>query len=262
MAENGLFPVSLARHGKRYWRRFTSYEFARTASTCPIVSAEAAQVAAAFPLAFRAGPAGFEPVALLSTAIDAPSPFVGKDGSWRAHYVPSALRCVPFQASTQAQLMVDENSGLVTSDPADIGFFTTDGNLHPELCEVRKFLQARQVAVAKTRRLCDLIARMKLFVPLVQYDGVALQAGLWGVEAKQLERLPDPDLLSLAAGGGLRLIHAHQISLSHSGWLSRAQTAISRRGSAPERELDGFVAALARDASQTLMTPEVIHAPA
>ncbi len=270
MAENGLFPVSLGRHRNRYWRRCTSYHFTRGVGTCPIVISEIPHVAASFPIAFQPGEDSFEPVALLSVAAGLPSPFVDPGGRWLAHYVPSGLRCYPFRAGSagedceatagRSRLMIDESSGLVTRDPQDNPFFTSDGRLTQDLCEVRNFLQNRQAAMSDTRRLCTIIAEMDLFEPLTEHDEVALPNELWGIDTRRLEQLPDAYTLTLNATGALWLIHAHQISLSHCAWLSRAQRLASSSPDEPNDSLGGFIAAMAEDAIHNQQGPEVIHA--
>ena len=120
MVQNGLTPVTRLNHGHRYWRRFTSFEFARHLPECPVVEPEILQAAAAFPIAFRAISGEVEAVALLSVHAEGSTPFVSDEGTWLAQYLPSALRCPPFQVDlTGAQsepqpagcLMVDENDG-------------------------------------------------------------------------------------------------------------------------------------------------------
>ncbi|WP_366140952.1 SapC family protein [uncultured Ruegeria sp.] len=232
MAQNGLTPVSYKMHGHRFWRRFKSYDFARDLTDCPIVEAEVLQGAAAFPIVFKAADAGVEPVALLSMTHGASTPFVSADGTWLATYVPSALRCPPFHASriepknaitNQFQLFVDETLGLVTDKPSDEAFFDESGVLAPELQKVSAFFQARIAAAEETARLCDVIAEMNLFAPVANHHGIEFPDETLGINSKALKGLSQAQKTMLASSGALRLIHAHQISLSHSSWLTQAQ---------------------------------------
>ncbi|SDX00269.1 SapC protein [Ruegeria halocynthiae] len=266
MAENGLFPVSLDRHSNRYWRRFTSYCFAEEIDACPVVISEIPQIATSFPIVFRLIKESFVPVALFSIIPDTVSPFVCQSGRWLAPYVPSALRCFPFQAETacesgaRSRLLVNESSGLVTRDPQDNPFFTKDGQLSQNLSDVLHFFQNRQVAAIETDRQCSIIAAMDLFEPLQQHEETTLPQGYWGIDAQRLEHLPDAYNLTLLASGTLRLIHAHQVSLSHCAWLLRAQERGAFQDAEPCRKLDGFIAAIAEDVYQGQARQEVIHA--
>ncbi|WP_120632156.1 SapC family protein [Ruegeria sp. EL01] len=232
MAQNGLTPISSQRHGQRYWRRFSSYDFARNLTDCPLVEAEILQGAAAFPIVFKAADAGVEPVAILSMTYRASTPFVSADGAWLATYVPSVLRCSPFHASRleprnatgyQFQLWIDETLGLVTDDPTDEAFFDEHGALTPELQKVSAFFQARIAAAEETAKVCNIIAEMNLFAPIADHHGIEFPDAALGVSTEAIKGLSQAQKTVLTNCGALRLIHAHQVSLSHSAWLMQAQ---------------------------------------
>ncbi|WP_170415387.1 SapC family protein [Ruegeria atlantica] len=229
MAQNGLFPVTYARHRDRYWKRFSSYHFAKAQHACPIVEKEVLLVAASFPMLFRETEGGIEPVALFSLAPGAPTPFVSDDGRWLAPYIPSALRCPPFQAGLKdhnecdLQLLIDETSGLVTASPEDEPFFTDAGELTPELSNVFRFMRAREASAIATQSMCNVIRGMDLFKPMTIHDNIALPAGYRSVDFQRLNALSQTEKLALLDAGAIQLLHAHQVSLSHIAWLSRAQ---------------------------------------
>ncbi len=266
MAENGLFPVSLERHQTRYWRRFTSFHFAEHMDACPIVIAEVPQIVTSFPIVFRLNRSGFGPVVLFSVTSGMASPFIDPDGRWLAPYVPSALRCFPFQAefctsgNTQSRLLVDEDSGFVTDDTRDDSFFTKDGVLTPDLCDVRRFLQTRHASAIKTAKICALIAEMELFEPLTGQEEITLPDGLLGIDTKRLERLPEAFKLSLFSSGALHLLHAHQLSLSHCTWLYRVQKQTISETKTQSNTFGGFVNAIAEDVLKNKSNAEVLHA--
>ena len=266
MAENGLFPVSLVRHRNRFWRRFTSYQFVAEMDACPIVISEVPQIATSFPIVFLSNQTGFSPVALFSVIPEMAPPFVDQNGRWLAPYVPSALRCFPFQAEamkkggSRSRLFVDEDSGLVTHDPKDQPFFTVDGLLTQDLCRVRRFLQNRLASANKTDQVCSLIAEMGLLVPLDEQNGITLTEGYRGVDPILLERLPESNKLALLSSGALRLIHAHQVSLSHCVWLSSAQSQSGTRSSEQNDTFGGFMTALAEEVRHGQCKEGAIHA--
>ncbi|WP_170384432.1 SapC family protein [Ruegeria atlantica] len=238
MEENGLVPVTVARHGRKYWKRFTSYKFAADRPDCAIVLQEVAQAAAAFPIIFKKTKLGIEPRVILSLSEGSTTPFVSQSGQWLASYVPSDFRCYPFQAEPISgatsghtptfRLNVDEASGLVTTNPSDEAFFDTDRVVSSALNGVKTFLQAREATKKTTLELCQKIAAMDLFEQINSHRGVALPNGSFGVSAHRLESLTRAEKLNLLDSDGHLLLHAHQISLSHCEWLERAQRQISQ----------------------------------
>jgi len=269
MAQNGLFPVSVARHKQRYWRRFSSYSFAKDMQECPIVNTEVLTAAAAFPIVFKVIDGDIQPITLLSLRSDQPSPFVSADGRWLACYVPSILRCYPFQAGPTkdgldgSRLFVDETSGLVTNDPDDERF-VVDGQLSPALCAVRSFLENRHAAEEETLRLCRGLVADDLFVTLKERDQVLLPEGCLTVDTAKLSSLPIPRVAALWQSGALQLIHAHQVSLSHCAWLDCVQrnpTAPAQPvNSTPSTGTRAFLDAIAFDAARLTSNPELINA--
>ncbi len=265
MAQNGLFPVNLTRHRDLYWRRFTSYDFARNLRDCPITAAEVLPAAASFPVVFRKTGNQIEPVAILSLRSDQQSPLISEDGRWLGFYIPSQLRCYPFKAGPgqsadkTSVLLVDESSGLITRDPKAERFFTNSGQLTPDLCTVRSFLQKCEVAALETRQLCQKIARQGLFSRLDTFDGVPLLGDALTVDHDRLSRLSQNQISTLMNSGALQLIHAHHVSLSHCGWLSRVQHQAPASKQLSE-ELKNFMSAMGQDASQRPLGSEVTHA--
>lgn len=264
MAQNGLFPVSHARHQNMYWQRFASYDFARSLKVCAITAAEILPAAASFPIIFRDTGDEVEMIAILSLKADQKTPLVSGDGRWLAFYIPSQLRCYPFKAgqglseSDAPILLVDESSGLITQHPTDEPFFTKAGQLTPDLCAVRSFLQMREAAAAETRRLCQKITNQGLFSPIETYDDIPLPAGALTVDPDALSRLSQNQTSTLVNSGALRLIHAHHVSMSHCGWLSRIrhQKVIANQQS---EGLNEFIEAIGKDITQRPFEPEAAH---
>ncbi len=263
MAQQGvqanLVPISKARHGHRFWRRFTAYDFARPLAEVPVVAEEILHCASAFPLAFRRTTSGVTPVALLSLRPDQDSPFVSHDGRWLGTYVPSHLRSHPFASQTTGQtdqmaLLIDENSGLITGDPRDEPFFAPDGTLAPSLAQVVQFFSNRAAAMQATDVLCATLDAMELFTPLASHEEVELPPGLLTIDSTRLTFLPDAHIVLLARQDALRLIHAHQVSLQHCLWLDMASRRTGLPKATPDTDttspgndaLDGFLSALAQ----------------
>ncbi len=259
MSKNHLKPLSFQRYGHRFWKRFTSFDHMRPVTECSVVEAEAFPVAAAFPLVFRKTEDGVEPVALFSLTQETENPFVSETGIWLAPYLPSAMRCPPFDAkpiprdgpakNAQFQLLVDETLGLVSDDPRDEAFYGESGLLSSSLEPVVTFFQGRMSSAQSTTAICNVLAEMNLLDPMVQYERCSLPKGCWGISPDRLNSLTIERLATLTASGALRLVHAHQISLSHIAWLAQAQTRMTQNLSsvdfAPKASADDFLSALA-----------------
>ena len=269
MIENGLVPVHVGRHRNFFWRRFASFGFAQGMAGCPIVISEISRIASAFPIVFQRRGDDFIPTALFSVAAGIASPFVDPKGHWRAPYVPSALRSYPFYAGPSRNsdvpavqklcLYVDENSGLLTRDPQDNPFFTDQNKLTRDLQDVLQFLQHREAAAVTTHRLCTLLAEMELFIPLQDFEGIALPPACWGIDRKKLNRVPDVFNLTLIKNDAFELIHAHQISLLLCAWLAQAQRGSEYNHSSSSDTLNGFLTAMANDIAHDHTNAEPIN---
>lgn len=268
MVQNSLIPVTRQRHKGKFWKRFSSFDFARKINECAVVDAEILQIAASFPIVFRRSDQCHYPVAMLSMEANCPTPFVSTQGKWLAMYVPSGLRCFPFRYELPEHnhetnplhfdLLVDESSGLVTNEPADELFFDQEGNLGPELAKVQAFFQALSKSMQDTLHLCKVLSEMGLFAPLSSFQGMPLPNGLFGINASALQKTHAANMSLLAKTGGLRLIHAHQVSLTHFTWLSQAQKQAvlltDKKAEHPASKLPDFLDALvtAQEAESTL----------
>ncbi len=258
MAQKGEVPVSTARHAARFWRRFTSYEFARHRAELPLVIDEILPAASVFPIAFRDSGEGPVPVALLRIGPVRETPFVSAEGRWIGSYVPSILRAHPFSAVAHGaegkmMLLVDEESGLVTDDPRDEPFFAPDGALSESLQKVLNFLDERAASARRTRVACQGLRDAGVLTGLTPGAGMTEDeaAGLLSVDPDRLASLPDSDLPGMMHSGALRLAHAQLVALEHFARVSRAGRTAPRRAAerAPkpgaEDSLSGFLSALA-----------------
>lgn len=254
----GPTEVSADRHGGRFWRRFTSYAFARDLFSVPVVMAELDPAAGAFPVVFAGDAQGPVPVALLHLRRGAASPFVGEDGTWRGTYVPSALRAYPFSAQPtgagdEMALLVDESSGLITDDPRDEAFFDADGSPSEPLKQVIAFFRTRALSERDTRTACAALEEAGLLAPLPPLPGMddTTAAGLLTVVPDRLKALSDSALPGLWRSGALHLAQAHRLSLHHAGWMARVLSAApgsKTRPSppdAPDARLSDFLSAVA-----------------
>lgn len=232
-----LTPVSPERHGARRWRRFTSYAFVQAHPLVPIVLGEEMQVAASLPILFAPLKDQITPVAV--TRLGATTALVAASGTWRGSYVPSLLRVHPFAARQteggKFALLVDEQSGLLSTDPADPAFFDTEGEIAPELAQVVAFFRSRVQAEAETRLAMAALARTRLLVPASLPEGSSLPEGLLDIDPAALARLGRVDLAELHRTGALGLVYGARVAHQHLGFLAAAEDHLTR-APAPSRQ--------------------------
>ena len=276
MNEDRRVPLSTDRHRGRFWRRFTSYDFARHRRSVPLVLAEAEPVAAAMPVVFAPGEDGLEPVALLRIIPGGPSPFVSPQGLWLATYVPSVLRVHPFSARAagdgRMNLMIDEDSGLITGDPSDEAFFDAEGGLAKPTAELVEFFRQREASALRGRAAVARLAALDLLTPFAPSNLAAPPGsfdGLLAIDRARFDALEDAAWLELRRLGAIALAHAHLVSMAQVPWLARAEqlkdeeaAGLRRTASAPaadlpsQRGVEDFLAAFAAAQDTDLPQPD------
>ena len=229
-----LVRVRADRHGGRFWRRFTSWAFARAHRLVPIVLGEHEQVAASLPIVFMHSGAGLWPMALTRLTEAGTCALVSPDGQWRGSYVPSILRVHPFAAQrTDAgdpELLVDEASGLVTDDRGDEPFFDDSGDPAPAVREVIAFFQMRASAEQRTRMAMAEVAARAPLVPLSGPPAVSQMdvQGLFVPNPARIEGLGRADLGALHRCGALALLQVQAVSMHHLPFLAAAEARLDQ----------------------------------
>lgn len=268
MRVDGCVPLSSERHAQRFWRRFTSYDFARDLRHVPLVLAEVEAVAAAMPVVFASDAEGVGPVALLRLVPGGKTPFVSPAGLWLATYVPSILRVHPFSARPagggRMMLMVDEDSGLVTDSPGDEPFFDASGAPSPPVAELVEFFRQREASARRSRAAAEGLAALGLLAPF-RPEGAEAPPDSWDglqvIDRARFDAVEDSAHLELRRLGAVALAHAHFVSMAQVPWLLRAEAARDAEAAglrrAPEvappatgpgdAGLEDFFAALAAD---------------
>jgi len=142
---------------------------------------------------------------------------------WRVRYVPAMLRCYPFAVArtspTEMVLCIDESwqgLGHEKGDP----LFKPDGEPTELTLELNQQLQDLEVDVERTRLIGEklvslgLLREMRFDATMPAGNKVTVE-GFLTIDEDKLGKLSDGELLDLARGGVLGIIHAHQISLSN-----------------------------------------------
>jgi len=217
---NTIVPLSPERHAGKYWKRFTSYDFAVKTQLAPLTAAELAKAVHAMPLCFARNETRFYLAGLLS-----PKPsenwFVGPDGHWLGGYVPACFRGHPFilaEVQGQTVLCVDESCGLI-SDTGGESFFNADGQVFPSVSKVLAFLQAVKQNHNATQSGVDALAEAGVLAewPIkIGLEGETIQlTGLYRIDEARLAALNDSAFLGLRKTLALAIAFAQLFSMGN-----------------------------------------------
>ena len=142
---------------------------------------------------------------------------------WRVRYVPAMLRYYPFAIARTSPndmvLCVDESWKGLSHDSGD-ALFNPNGEPTELTLSVNQQLQDLEVDIERTRLVGDklmslgLLREMRFDATLPGGESLVVD-GFLTIDEEKLGKLSDGDVLDLARGGVLGLIHAHQISLSN-----------------------------------------------
>ena len=215
-----ITPITQTRHAAMRWRRSGSYAFAAGSAVIPLVGAELARAALAFPIALIGEGEAFVPAAVLGLEPNR-NLFVASDGRWLGGYVPAALRGYPFVLGRtedgQQLLCFNEASGLLTDGPPGERFFEDDGTPAETVRQMLDFLTNIEQNRAVTAAACAALQAKDLIEPwpitLKTDQGERKIEGLFRVNEAALNALDDEAFLGLRKTGVLPLAYAQLLSM-------------------------------------------------
>lgn len=213
--------ISRSTHAHKYWKRFSSYNFAAQDVVVPMVAQELPRALMHVPIAFIKQLDAFVPVAVLGLQ-PGQNLFVTPDGRWTGGYTPAAFRSYPFQlvesSDGQSVLVIDEDSGLV-SDTEGETFFDEEGKPAKAVKDVLDFLVYVQTDRAVTQRICTALAEQQLIQPwniTVQGEsGERKVEGLYQVDEAAMNALPAEAFEALRQVGAVQTAYCQLLSMQH-----------------------------------------------
>ncbi len=210
---NGL---SQDKHKNLKMHRAASFGFTEKWHSLTLATGEMAKAALHYPLLFVRTDAGFHPVALLSL-VQNENQYLDGD-TWRATYVPAALRVYPFRLAGE-QVLIDESAPHFSNKDGEV-LFTEKGEPTPILADALNFLRTCHAAEEQTQAWCKHLDELSLLVDrsvdVVSPQGARYRLeGFYVVDTIKIGLLPDTVLTVLVRDGSLALIHAHLLSLEH-----------------------------------------------
>ena len=224
-------PLSAEAHRNISVRSGTSYAFARTLNSVPIVVGEFEKVGAEYPIVFAGEGEAMTPAAVLGLRADE-NLFVDDKGGWTGDYVPAFLRRYPFvfasgdEAGEKLTLCIDTAFEGVNEEGRGERLFDSEGNRTQYLGQMLQFTSDYQVQHNTTRAFTAKLRELDLLEPatatITLPDGTNLSlTGFQRVSAEKLAGLEDAQVLEMFRSGMLGLVHGHLGSLAHLTGLMR-----------------------------------------
>ncbi len=198
-----------------------------------------------FPIVFvetgerdAAGKAWVLPVALLG--VSAGENLFVEGQRWDGRYIPAMIRRYPFAsarvAGAAAPVVLIDSAWPGVSDTEGMPLFDAEGKATENLTGALRFLEMFDREAAATRQFCAWLQTLEILQPMtVQLtlpDGTAFSMdGFQSIEEARLNALPDAQVLELHRNGVLRLLHALQVSLGNTRFLTERKA--RRMGASP-----------------------------
>lgn len=227
--------VSKNSHADKRWRRFQSYEFAKTDAIAPLVLQEFPTAAMHLPIGFMPTEDSFTPVAIQGLQVGR-NLLVAADGRWLGGYVPAKYRSYPFALGDTTDgnqvLCIDEESGLLTDNIEDEALFDGEGAPTATISEILKFLSQLGANREPTARVCKVLKDHDLIQPwpikIETASGLLDIDGLFRIDEDRLNALALEALDTVHKAGALPIAYLQLISMQHLSMLGQLADAFAR----------------------------------
>jgi len=215
-------PVLKKEFTDKRWQRSPDFFFAALDTICPLTCKELPDALMCMPSCFVVADEEYYLSGLLGLG-PSENLYVSLEGKWLGKYVPAVYSTFPFMvAKNEAEegqqiLCIDTNSGLLDSIDADERFFNEDGTLNSNLDTVMQFQSQINADRETTQAMCKVLKQHNLLKPwkltLQQPDEVLNVEGIYCVDEKALNALPDESFIELRKGGVLQLAYCQLLSM-------------------------------------------------
>ena len=242
-------PVNKEKMAAKRLKPLANFNFLANLPVVEVVVGEFSSAASIYPIFFVEREGAYTPVALLSLVNDQ-NVFVEADGSWSGYYLPAAFRRFPFTVGPALvdgkevpALLVEEEMLSDTEGELLYGEEGADEAQTPVGRTVRLIAETDRHHAATRALMAELAA-----AGLIRNSDLQVQVtgqphnvtGLFGIDEKKLQELPDEEFLKLRKSGALSMAH---IQLQSVGQVQRlvlrhnVREAI-KRGEKPKAILD------------------------
>ncbi len=232
-------PVSRERHATSRWRTSAGLAMAARNHIVPVTMVEMSTAAVYFPLCFVQAKDAFTPAAILGLQ-PGRNLFVSPKGGWLAAYMPLAFRTMPFSLRQtpdgQPVLVVDEEQVTDSQGPEGQDFYDREGKPAAAVTEVMRALNLQAQSGVLTARACAALQQHGLIQPwpvtLKTPQGEKTLQGIFKIDDKALDALPDEAFLSLRQNQALPLAYYQLLSIQHFPLLGRLSEAHAKAAAA------------------------------
>lgn len=215
----------------KYWKAPEDYRFFSEHTVIPLGAHEATQAALHLPLAFTKQQDIYDLVAITGLRQNESLTVDLASGLWAVNYTPDLVSTYPFRAvirpdSNDFVIVVNEASGLITTDANDLTFFQSNGEPSEPLAAIIQRLERLQHGRIASLELCKRLADADLLEPwnlgVKGEDGkVQHIEGLYRISEKAFNELGNVSFLSLRKHGALTLAYAQLFSMGNIHKLGR-----------------------------------------
>lgn len=222
MIYDNVVPLNRNTHREYSVKQTTSFDFAKSTNTVPIVDVEFIKVAMEMPILFAKTGTGVAALALVGAGQDQNS-FVGADGTWTGRYVPAFFRRYPFvfavqEDSDRLTLCLDESYVGFNTENKGERMFDADGVETSYTKNVLRFVEEYQAVFNRSQAFCDRLMESGLLEEArIDYrfnDGTTGGVtGFMRVSVEKLRELPDDKVVAMFRSGDLDLIQLHLMSM-------------------------------------------------
>lgn len=207
----------------------SSYDFAATLNSSPLLATEIPFAANEYPIIFSATATEGEylPLAVMGLK-EGENLFINAAGKFSARYIPAFIRRYPFvlagnKNAETLTLCIDENSKACSPDGSrGKRLFDENGEQSTHLKEVVEFLKDYQYRADMTKTFCkklhelDLLEPMQASITFKDNQNANMNlTGFYVVKRENLKKISDADALDLFKKDGMELIYSHIQSLSN-----------------------------------------------
>jgi len=231
-------PINNEVHAKTKVRKSNDFSHLAEEQLIPVTMHEFPQAASEFPVFFIKDGSGdrFHAVALMGLKQKQNLYCQGND--WQANYMPAILRHHPFSLTIEnsddkAYLCIEESSDRVNEEEG-IPLFNEKGEETEFLKDAGKSLTEYMHQTEVTKNVIqllvkhELLASMNLSLNNAEGESIKLN-GIYTVDIKKLEELPQEDFLKIKDQGLLLPIYAHHNSLHQTHRLARKQLELEKK---------------------------------
>ncbi len=235
-----MVPLDKEKHAGLKLNPVDGFGFASKLTYSLLGGSEVAEASKSFPIVFPQKSEKNEPIlpmALLSFTKNE-NHFVGKDGKWKADYIPNHLKRYPFifaavpEKKNEFAVMIDTEAPQLNEKEGK-SLFTEKGEPEKIVTQVKEFLSKFQVDILKTQKVLSLLEEKDVLISkefkITQGDKKSALRGFRIVDMEKLAKLDDATLGKWVRNGLMGIIYSHINSFTNLRKVADSQGAAEKK---------------------------------